>query len=251
LVLVLTWLAVRLRHTDASLATPEGVYARAVLALPLLIMIGRSLWLYAPDQLFLLTLCLTGYLGLRQTSGVGGRDARVAGVIEGSAVLLAGLSALLAFATVTDLGGIAEALRLPVAGAVFTGLMIDLSTRMERRAEQYRSLAAGAGASIMLLNLVTVTSFAAALACLAVGLATLAYGYAAKSRPVFAIGLIAAFAGLGVAAQEALSTFTIGGWSGLVLLGGVTIVAGSVVERHGSALKAALYRWHRHFEAET
>ena len=248
LAVLLTWLRVRLRRHDPSLATPEGVYARGILALPLLILVGRSLWLYAPDELFFLSLCLAGYLGLRQAAGAGVADSRGAWLIEPAAVLLASSSGLLVFAAVVDLGSIAEALKLPLAGAVFAGLMIDLSTRSLRRGGLYRGLAAGVGALIMVLNLFIVTSFAAALASLAVGIATLTYGYAARSRLVFALGMIAALAGLGVAVQKALATFTIGGWSGLVLLGVVTIVAGSMLERHGDALKAALGRWHHHFD---
>ena len=57
---------VRLRRQDQTLATGEGVFARAALALPLLVIAGRSVWLYAPGELFFTTLSLIGYLALRQ-----------------------------------------------------------------------------------------------------------------------------------------------------------------------------------------
>ena len=64
---------------------------------------------------------------------------------------------------------------------------------------------------------------------------------------VFALGIITALAGLGVIGHEALSAFSVGGWTLLVALGAVTVIAGSVLERHGPALKAAAARWHRRF----
>ncbi|NEV63252.1 hypothetical protein [Thiorhodococcus minor] len=248
-VMVVT-VALRIRRADPSLATPEGIFARTTLLLPLLVLGGRSLWLYAPDALFFTTLSLIAYLGLRLALGATRNDARWHGALEVLAVIAAALSTLLVFHSVIDARVIPEAAKIPLAAGVFAGLLVDLSTLGSRWSCGFRGAAALVASLAMLFNLTAFGGFGNALAGLAIGIATLAYGYVGKSRFIFALGLIAAVAGLGFAAEDALSTFTIGGWSALVLLGIATIVAGSVVERHGARLKASLTRWHRHFEAE-
>lgn len=242
--------ALRLRRTDPSLATLEGVFARAVLLLPLIVLGGRSLWLYAPNALFFTTMSVIAYLGLRLALAATRDDARWRGALEVLAVAAAALSTLLALTSMIDARLIPDTAKISLAAGVFAGLLVDLSTLGSRWRGAYRGAAALVASLAMLFNLTAFGGFGNALASLVVGIPTLAYGYVSRSRFIFALGLITALAGLGFAAENALSTFTIGGWSALVLLGIATIVAGSVVERHGTRLKAGLMRWHRHFEAE-
>ncbi|NEX22446.1 hypothetical protein G3480_19405 [Thiorhodococcus mannitoliphagus] len=241
-------LIIRVRRRDPSLATPEGLFARAVLLLPLLVLGGRSLWLYAPDALFFTTLSIIAYLGLRLAIVAAGNDARWRSALELLAVLTAAVTTFLAFHSVIDARAIPDVVKVPLTAGVFAGLLVDLSTLGSRWQGHYRGAAALVATLAMLLNLTAFGGFGNALTSLAIGIATLAYGYASKGRFIFVMGLITALAGLGFAAQDALSTFTIGGWSALVLLGISTILAGSVVERHGAEIKAGLLRWHQHFE---
>ncbi len=240
----------QLRRRDPALATPEGVFARAVLLIPLLILGGRSVWLYAPDALFFMTLSLIGYLGLRQAIVASAADGRWRGLLESGAVLLAGISSSLAFSALIDAAGIVEVVKIPLTVAVFAGLLLDLSTISAPRRGDYRNAAAIIATVAILLNLAAFGGFWNALACLALGIATLVHGYAAKSRIIFLMGMLAALAGLGFAAQGALAAFTIGAWSALVLLGIATIIAGSVVERHGARIKAGLSDWYQHFDTD-
>lgn len=71
--------------------------------------------------------------------------------------------------------------------------------------------------------------------------------YAAQRRSIFALGLGAVLLGLGFLAIEAFSSFSIGGWMGLVLVGVVTVLIGSLIERHGQRIRAMAGRWSRHF----
>jgi hypothetical protein len=80
---------VRLRRADHTLATGEGTFARFALALPLMVIAGRSVWLYAPGELFYTTISLIGYLGLRQTVHQLENDSRMQRVVEVLAVGLA------------------------------------------------------------------------------------------------------------------------------------------------------------------
>jgi hypothetical protein len=245
--LLLTVLVVRLRRRDPSLATAEGLFARAILALPLLVMGGRSIWFYAPSDLFFTSLALIGYLGLRQALGQVADDSRWRIPVEGAAVAMAGISTLFAFATAIELHGLHGVFKLPIAGAILAGLLLDLSTRTLSRASLYRSAAVLTATAPLLANLFAFGGFANALVCLVAGIATLGYGYLTRQRPLFVIGLISALTGMGFAGTEAFAHFTIGGWTGLVLLGVATILAGSLIERHGQTMKATLLRWHHHF----
>jgi len=240
----------RLRRRDPSLATPEGVFARAVLLVPLLVMGGRSIWLYAPGDLFFTTLALVAYMGLRQMLGPMGDTVRWRFVVEWAAGTLAVVGAVFTFATASDFDPLSGRYALPVAGIVLAGLLADLSTQVRSGAGAYRTAAAVAVAAALVFDLFAYGGSARALACLVAGLGILSYGFAARRRSLFAVGLVTALVGLGFAGHEAVSAFSLGGWTGLVVVGALAILSGSLIERKGEAILAAFQRWNRHFDAD-
>ena len=245
---VLAARAIRLRRLDPSLATPEGLLARALLALPLLVLGGRSIWLYAPDTLFFTVLGLSGYLALRLAATASAPDSLWRGALEGGALLFAVLVTYLALDGLIETRSVPDVAKAPLAAGVLALLLIDLSTLRSRWSRAYRGAAALVMALATLLDLAAFGGFVNALVSLCVGTLILVYGYDAKARFVFGTGLLTALTGLGVAAHAALSSFTVGGWSALVALGIAIIVAGSIVERYGDGMRTALTRWNRHFE---
>jgi hypothetical protein len=247
LVLGLAWTVQRLRRRDPSLATAEGLFARLVLMLPLMVLGGRTLWLYAPDAAFLATLSLVGYLGVRQLARAMWGESAGLGALELVAVVLAGACAWLLLVALADTFGLTHPLVLPAAGAALAALLVDIGSLAPRRRSGYRSAASLALVLTAVGNLTLDAGFDTAFIALVYGLGVLGYGYDARQRMVFALGIITALAGLGVIGHEALSAFSVGGWTLLVALGAVTVIAGSVLERHGPALKAAAARWHRRF----
>lgn len=245
LALALGTAAVRLRRADASLGTAEGRFARLVLALPLLLMTGRSLWLYAPDALFFAVLALLGYGALRMAMDAGlRRPWLLESAAAGMAVVAAGC-VLLALAPETAL---ADAAKLPIAALVLAGLLLDLGNPPGHTGAAYRRAAAALMALAMALSLVIHGGPGPAVGAVAAGIGTLAAGYWLRSRKLFLLGLAVAVLGLGYAGEAALAHFTIGTWTGLVLLGSASIVAGSLLERHGTALHALLAQGRRHFD---
>jgi hypothetical protein len=238
---------VRLRRRDQSLATGEGVFARCALGLPLLVIAGRSVWLYAPGELFFSTLSLIGYVALRQALRHIQGDSRWGEAIEALAVGSTFLTALFTFDTLVELQALDAAFRLPIATGVFVGLLVDLSTRTGHRSGTYQGAAALAVAAALVINLISFAGLLTALACLIGGIGIQVYAYAARQQSVFATGLIAALIGLGYLGIEALSSFTIGGWAGLVTVGVATVLAGSLIERHGRRIRAAMGNWNHHF----
>jgi hypothetical protein len=246
--LLLAILVVRLRRRDPSLATPEGVFARAVLVLPLLVMGGRSIWFYAPSGLFFTTLALVGYLALRQALHYVIDTPKWKATVEWGAVVMASISALFAFATLVEIDGLRDGIKLPIAGALLSVLLYDLSTRSTPRVLAYRNASALTVLTALTANQFVVGGLPNALLCLLAGITVLGYGFVAKQRATFFAGLVTALFGMAFAGIDVFAGFTIGGWTGLVLLGVATILAGSLVERHGQRLGAVLIRWHRHFD---
>ncbi|MBK5968473.1 MULTISPECIES: hypothetical protein [Thiorhodovibrio] len=247
LALTLGLLGLQLRRRDPALATAEGRFARAVLLLPLLILGGRSLWLYAPDTLFVTTLSLLGYLALRFLLVSMAPGSAWRGLVEALAVAMAVMVTALAGASLLPAWSLAEVVYLPLSAAILGALLLDLSRLTGSRSCGYQSTAVMLMSLSLLLDLGIHGGFGLALVALLAGVAALGFGYVIKGRLLFATGLITALAALATLATEALEHFSLGGWSALVLLGIAIIIAGSALERHGERLKTGLSGWRAHF----
>lgn len=239
---------VALRRRDASLATGEGTFARFALILPLLVLGGRSVWLYAPGELFFATVSFVVYLGLRQAMAAMNPSSGWTRPLEWLAVGLQAFMAGLIFVAVIDGPRSQEAFALPIAGAVFAALLTDLSMLIPGHAKGYRSIAAHVLLGAIGFNLVAFGGLGNAAMTLTGGIAAIAYAYAIRSRMLFGFGALALLVGLGHVAIEAVDEFTLGGWSGLVLIGVATIAVGSLIERHGERLRTLAALWQRHFD---
>lgn len=243
----LTWATIRLRRRDASLATPEGVFARGVLILPLLVVGGRSIWLYTPEALFFTTLAVVGYLGLRLVLGSGARGGRM---VEWAAVAMAAISALLMLETLDGVPGLSDIWLVPAAAAVLAGMLLDLSFVVSERSRGYRSAAASIIALALCANLGAFGGLGNAGAAVLLGLAGTVWGYHERSRWVFFTSLVTTLLGFAVGAHAALSSFSVGGWTALVLAGIAAITAGSAIERYSERIKSGMLQWNSRFERE-
>ncbi|WP_058553372.1 hypothetical protein [Thiohalocapsa sp. ML1] len=240
--------AARLRSRDAALATAEGRFAQLVLALPLAVIAGRSLWLYAPDALLFAVLALLGYAALRAALDAG---VRWPAALEAGATLFALLTASAMLAVLIPLAGVPDPAKLPATALVLAALLLDLGNRPAFAAPRHRRTAAGLVAGVMAFNLVAFGGLGPALGAVAAGGVALAAGYGLRSRMLFAFGLAVTLLGIGYAVQGLIAGFSLGTWTTLVLLGSASIVAGSLVERHGTALRGLLARGRRRFDAAT
>lgn len=247
LALTLGVLGAHLRRRDPTLATAEGRFARAVLLLPLLILGGRSLWLYAPDTLFLTSLSLLGYLALRFLLTTMAPASSWRGLVEVLAVAMALLVTLMAGASLASAWSLAEVFYLPLSAVILGALLLDLSRLPGPRGRGYQSAAVLLITLSLLLDLGIHGGLGLALVALIAGVIALGFGYAIKGRLLFATGLITAIAALATLGMEALDHFSLGGWSALVLLGIGIIIAGSLLERHGERLRMGLAGWRAHF----
>ena len=234
---------------DAALRTPEGIIARLLQYVPLGVILGRNLWLYAADTLLFTVLSGIVYLMLRQVSVQLHQSSRLRVFLEHCALLPAlaiGIGA--SFLTAQALRG-ADALLIPVFSLTVAALLVETALRAARGAAFYRRLAAVVVTLGMVVNLVLIDNAATAAVCLLVGLLVLVYGFVVEQRSVFALGVITLLAGLVYQVQLAVYMFDLGSWGSLAVLGVTAIVAGSVVERYGTEIKAKLADWGKRFKA--
>ena len=246
--LTVSVLAVQLGRRDTTLATHEGVFARAVLALPLILIGGRSLWLYSPGPILFTALGFIAYLAVRQirsaVTDLPGWQPPLE-LLAGAIAL--GIGAGL-FLVALDTPWLGNTLAVPAAGLGCAALMMDQSFQSSERVHFYRSLAGLSALGSLGFNLVMHGGFANAIACLLLGIPVLAYGYGTRERSVFIVGAFGTVGGLGYAVAESVQVFSLGGWSILALLGVATIVAGSVLDRHSERIKLLLTGWRQRFE---
>jgi hypothetical protein len=101
-----------------------------------------------------------------------------------------------------------------------------------------RKLAALVATGGMTLQLVLFPGVGSSLACLATAIVATAYGYAAEQRGVLGLGVLALIFGLLYHLRYAAELYALSPWGSLALLGIVTVIAGSLVERHHRSLSA-------------
>jgi hypothetical protein len=78
-------------------------------------------------------------------------------------------------------------------------------------------------------------------------MAVAAWGYRTRAFALFAAGAAGTLVALASAVHEVVDAFSLGGWTGLALLGVAFILAGSLLERRGERLGALVGGWRSRF----
>lgn len=235
----------RLTQNNVGLKTGEGRFALAALFIPLGIVLFRSMYFYRVDSLMLAMVGMVLFLIARQTSRFPGRSERMALVLEVASWPLAFLIALattdaLHFSTASGLDAAAFA-------GVYAALALDI---MRRTASRALTKAVGASISIAVALSFTIGvmlsgSAASALMSIAAGVGLLVWGIAGKRLISLVAGLVALAAGVSFGFDAIVALVVQSSWIDLAIFGGSAIVLGSVLDRHGVAMKLRLARWYR------
>lgn len=232
----------RLRSADATLATPEGWIARLVQFIPVSILLGRQLWLYQADTFMLITLSLGAFLVLRLISQ---RLHELPGWQRGLEMLslFPALGAATGVAVLVDNNALFS-LSLSLPFALLCG---ELSLR-SADGPIYRRLAAAALALGGLVGLLIIGDTANSLVSLVLGLLVMVYAYASRQSLIFTLGALAFLGGLLLQLAHIGDLVDFSHWGTLAGIGVLAIVAGSLLERHGSRLYQQLLRWRQGLE---
>jgi hypothetical protein len=233
----------RLLRQDPALKTGEGKFALTTLFIPAGIILFRSMYLYQVDSLMIAMLSTALLLAARQASTFPDRNPRVAMVLD---VLSLPLVLAIAAATTDAFSPIlASALHAPVFAMIYTGLALDIMRRTDSRA-----LAKLTGMTISLFVALSFTlsvaldqSAVTALLTIVAGVAMLLAGASLERTSAILAGIVMLLAGILLGFEPIVSLVVMSDWVDLAIFGAAAIALGSLLDRHGVAIKLRLTNW--------
>jgi hypothetical protein len=228
---------------DKALKTAEGRFALSTLFIPAGIILFRSMYFYQVDSLMVAMLALAAFLAARQASTLPGRGPRIALGLE---MLSAPIAFIFAVAT-TDAASamVGWALTAPVFALAYTLPALDLVYRT-----QSRVLAKCVGVSISLfvavafvLNVSGNPSALQAFLALTAGVLMFISGVSLRKSTASVAGVVTIVASLMFGFEAMLAVVLTSSWIDLAIFGAFAIAAGSVLDRHGVAMKLKITNW--------
>lgn len=233
----------RLSRNDKTLATPEGKFALTTFFIPVVIVLFRSMYFYTIDSLLVAMLMLVVFFVMRQLSLVPDRDRRVAAALDVGSIVTAFAASL---ATASALAGVlADPWLAPAFSVVFALLSMDVAHRASSTgiAGVARGLASVMLALCFVFNVAGYPGPLTAVACVLLGVALAAAGHGMKNGLALLLGYVTAIAGAVFGVAEFADLIRRAGWVELALFGAGTIAVGSVLDRHGAAIRLRLSHW--------
>ena len=242
-VLYALYVVSKLTAKDQALKTGEGKFALTTLFIPIGIILFRSLYFYQVDSLMIAMLSMTFFLAARQASLFPDRHARMALLLE---VISLPLALSVAMSLTDTLSPItAAALQAPLVAGLYSILALDILRRTDSK-----KLTGLIGVSISLFvalsfsfSVAASPSVATAFLSLIAGAMLLLWGLALKRPITSASGLVTLAAGVLFGFTEIVQFIMTSGWIELAIFGASTIALGSVLDRHGVAIKLHVVKW--------
>ncbi|MES9853587.1 MAG: hypothetical protein ABW170_17360 [Candidatus Thiodiazotropha sp. L084R] len=239
----LIYSTVQIARNIPVMRTFEGRIAQLLLLLPIGLIIGRALWFYPADSFLYLAITLVAWWGLRILGQHYSNHKVLIQRIEWISLILAPMIALL----ITDMGIsrlelmngsalhlFAYSLALLYFERAFLG--IDSSGKFRMAASFILAITAF---SVLIMDGGTNN----ALFSIANGILVMTISYMMRNRLLLLMGAIALLTGIGYQLWYAIEFFNIGGWGSLAVIGSLTIVTGSLVEKFSARLKLSLHGW--------
>ena len=237
------YVVAQLTAKDRALKTGEGKFALTTLFIPIGIILFRSLYFYQVDSLMVAMVAMALFLSARQASLFPDRNARMGLLLEVLSLPFA-LSVALAL-TDSFSAGIPNALEAPLFAGIYALLALDVLRRTE--SHKFASLI---GVTISLfvglsftLSVAASPSALTAFLSLAAGAVLLLVGLGLKNKTATFAGAITLVAGALFGFEDIVQFVMTSSWIELALFGAGAIALGSVLDRHGVAIKLHLARW--------
>jgi hypothetical protein len=221
-----------------ALRTPGGRLVRLLMAVPFAILVGRTFNLYEPSSLFLAAVLASVSVVLFAVAPFAVAGRRQALLAQHASLVPMAAAWWCSLVAVDELTSLPDAWALPLLCLPMAALYGALSLRSLDGGAGLRKLAALVATGGMTLQLVLFPGVGSSLACLATAIVATAYGYAAEQRGVLGLGVLALIFGLLYHLRYAAELYALSPWGSLALLGIVTVIAGSLVERHHRSLSA-------------
>ncbi len=225
-------------HQNSQMKTLEGIYSRALLVVPLGILIGRSLAHYPVTDFLIGTLlgliALVLFVGVPRLVDNG--DWAV--LAQGTAVVPAALSWLVLSVEIGGAVNLPDYLALPWMAWPYAALLVLMSVSARSHGRSYRVLAAVVVLAAGLTNLMIFGGVGVALTLVFSGIMILVYGFSVEQQALFFSGVLSVFIGTGYTLWEAVRLFSFNHWAYTALLGIAIILGASLLERqHGTLMQ--------------
>jgi hypothetical protein len=232
----------RLRKSLPAVRTTEGMMASLLVMLPLLIMIGRSAYLYAEDATAFGTLALLVYVLLRQLAlslTVMIRFRRSLEVIS----LLPATVAALSFTQV--IAGMAPGIGhwlVVVFGFLLCAFLLDLGKRAIADRERYFASIFYTGLAVAVIEVAFWPNVTTALFSTILSSVILLYSYSTKENNLLRFSLLTMAGSFLLLVSELFVSFDLGIWISLALLGMSIIILAAAMERYGDQMMMFIQR---------
>lgn len=228
--------------------TREGITALNLQALPLALLMGRTLWLYSADAFLILVLVIAVYLFLRQITMYIDKESSLRNFLDVVALIPA-IAVLPASIMLFVELKMASTIILPLS-ALFSAIMIyDVAQRNQDFARIYRWIAAATVTIMVFANMWLHSSSTPSLIAIIIGLAALLLGYRNKQQGFFSVGILMMIVGLFEQLAVLVQYFDLGSWATLAVVGVLAIFSGSLIESRGQKLQTHFSQLKQTFKA--
>ncbi len=239
----------KLLEKDQKLRTAEGKFARLLLFVAPVIMLVRSLWLYQADDLIYTIIAFTGFMTLRHCSLQLDITSQLRKLLEFLSIPMAFMVAIPASELIDKL--LPFDFILPAFALIFATHMIDLSKRSTKEYKNGALVMAGLVTSLSFMSHLAINeSLFNGIICAFAGIAVMTMGYISKSRLITVFGFITTIVASLYDIFQVFEMIDLFSWSSLAITGVSAIVIGSIIERHGVAIKLRIDNAFKNAEAK-
>lgn len=240
------FISARNARQRTEVKTFEGMIALLLQFLPVGILLGRNMWLYAQD-VFLFTAILTlSFIVLRHITQAMASSSGIRSALEAlSAILALGIGFSSAIAALDS--NLHASASLLIGGAMASALLYELAHRANQLNQLYRATAVLTLTTGVLINLAVFGDIFygafASLLSLTIGIAGIFYGTRTQQRSLVIGGAILAIAGLSDQALSLFYVFDVNYWMIMAVAGVAAIVFASLLESRSAKIKHSLHRY--------
>jgi hypothetical protein len=239
--MLLFWCGDRMRKST-EVKTFEGMIALTLQFLPIGIILGRNVWLYAADSMLYTAGAVAAFIAVRQLSLFLPETSYWRRSGNFLSILLSCISGTGLFATLIQAGS-GISLALVVATLAVAGMIYEVASRSGEEGGVFRSLATVVLVTGLGFNLLTYGGILATLLTMATGIALIVASYSLQKRNVFIGGAVLLVGSTLQQIIHAFRFFDLTGWATITLVGVAAILIGSLLESSVGQIKAQYGTW--------
>lgn len=219
--------------------TLEGRTALLIQFIPLAILLGRNLWLYAADEMVIWATSAMIFVAVRQAAYLSSRNMVMRYVLNSIALLSALSVGLFTWVLLSTMHA-SPSFSVMISVLTAAGLIYEISMREMSNRTLLRAIASLIASFGCIANLMVFGDMASSILTLVVGVGLLASCYLLQQRSLALTGTALMAAAIIDQGIRAFAWFDLGSWTVMLVLGVSAIVIASVLETQSGKVKYAL-----------